>query len=81
MLRWEIWEQLRRHLCRKFLEHTNGALSKPVAEMNQPQIHGAESPVCQSSPEANQELFVFQKVDSDWKIARYCFSTTNPPRA
>jgi uncharacterized protein (TIGR02246 family) len=35
----------------------------------------------QSSPEANQELFVFQKVDSDWKIARYCFSTTNPPRA
>jgi uncharacterized protein (TIGR02246 family) len=35
----------------------------------------------QDSPEANQELFVFQKVDSDWKIARYCFSTTNPPRA
>jgi uncharacterized protein (TIGR02246 family) len=35
----------------------------------------------QSSPEANQELFVFQKVGSDWKIARYCFSTTNPPRA
>jgi len=34
----------------------------------------------QSSPEANQELFVFQKVASDWKIARYCFSTTNPPR-
>ena len=35
----------------------------------------------QSSPEANQELFVFQKVGGDWKIARYCFSTTNPPRA
>jgi hypothetical protein len=34
----------------------------------------------QSSPEANQELFVFQKVANDWKIARYCFSTTNPPR-
>ena len=34
----------------------------------------------QSSPEANQELFVFQKVGNDWKIARYCFSTTNPPR-
>ena len=32
-------------------------------------------------PEANQELFVLQKTDSgDWKIARYCFSTTNPPR-
>jgi uncharacterized protein (TIGR02246 family) len=35
----------------------------------------------QSSPEANQELFVFQKINDDWKIARYCFSTTNPPRA
>ena len=33
-----------------------------------------------SNPEANQELFVFQKVGGDWKIARYCFSTTNPPR-
>lgn len=32
-------------------------------------------------PEANQELFVFQKINGDWKIARYCFSTTNPPRA
>lgn len=30
--------------------------------------------------EANQELFVFQKIDGAWKIARYCFSTTNPPR-
>ena len=35
----------------------------------------------QSNPESNQELFVFQKVAGDWKIARYCFSTTNPPRA
>jgi ketosteroid isomerase-like protein len=33
------------------------------------------------SPEANQELFVFQKIDDAWKIARYCFSTTNPPHA
>jgi uncharacterized protein (TIGR02246 family) len=32
-------------------------------------------------PEANQELFVFEKTNTgDWKIARYCFSTTNPPR-
>lgn len=31
--------------------------------------------------EANQELFLFQKVDGVWKIARYCFSTTNPARA
>ena len=31
--------------------------------------------------EANQELFVFQKIDGAWKIARYCFSTTNPPPA
>jgi uncharacterized protein (TIGR02246 family) len=35
----------------------------------------------QTSPEANQKLFVFQKIGSEWKIARYCFSTTNPPRA
>jgi uncharacterized protein (TIGR02246 family) len=34
-----------------------------------------------SSAEANQELFVFQKIGAEWKIARYCFSTTNPPRA
>jgi len=32
-------------------------------------------------PEANQELFLFQEIDGAWKIARYCFSTTNPPRA
>lgn len=32
-------------------------------------------------PEHNQELFVLEKTDSgDWKIARYCFSTTSPPR-
>jgi len=31
--------------------------------------------------EANQELFLFQKIDGVWKIARYCFCTTNPPRA
>ena len=27
----------------------------------------------------NQELFVFQKLNDGWKIARYSFSTTNPP--
>ena len=32
-------------------------------------------------PEANQELFVFNKIGGAWKIARYCFSTTNPPSA
>jgi uncharacterized protein (TIGR02246 family) len=32
-------------------------------------------------PEGNQELFLFQKIDGVWKIARYCFSTTNPERA
>jgi uncharacterized protein (TIGR02246 family) len=35
----------------------------------------------ESSPESNQELFIFQKLGGAWKIARYCFSTTNPPRA
>lgn len=34
----------------------------------------------ESSAEANQELFLFQKIQGAWKIARYCFSTTNPPR-
>jgi|SRR6516164_4572250 uncharacterized protein (TIGR02246 family) len=34
----------------------------------------------ESGPEANQELFVFQRIDGTWKIARYCFSPTNPPR-
>jgi ketosteroid isomerase-like protein len=32
-------------------------------------------------PETNQELFLFQKIGGAWKIARYCFCTTNPPRA
>jgi len=29
--------------------------------------------------EANQELFVLNKAGGTWKIARYSFSTTNPP--
>jgi len=33
----------------------------------------------ETSAEGNQELFVFQKLGDTWKIARYCFSTTNPP--
>lgn len=33
-----------------------------------------------SGPETNQELFVMQRVDGAWKIVRYAFSTTNPPR-
>lgn len=32
-------------------------------------------------PEANQELFLFQKIAGDWKIARYAFSVTNPAPA
>ena len=32
------------------------------------------------SAEANQELFIFRKCsDGSWKIARYSFSSTNPP--
>jgi len=34
----------------------------------------------ETSAEANQELFVLQRIQGAWKIARYCFSTTNPPR-
>ncbi|MGB5701005.1 YybH family protein [Muriicola sp.] len=29
-------------------------------------------------PEANRELFVFEKVDGAWKIARYMFNKTAP---
>ena len=32
-----------------------------------------------TSSEGNQELFIFQRIDDDWKIARYCFSTTLRP--
>jgi uncharacterized protein (TIGR02246 family) len=32
------------------------------------------------SAEANQELFIFRRTDTAWKIARYSFSSTNPPR-
>jgi uncharacterized protein (TIGR02246 family) len=32
------------------------------------------------SPEGNQELFIFSKAaDGKWRIARYSFSSTNPP--
>jgi uncharacterized protein (TIGR02246 family) len=35
-----------------------------------------------TSPEGNQELFIFNKgEDGKWRIARYSFSTTNPPPA
>lgn len=30
------------------------------------------------APEANRELFVFEKVDGVWKIARYMFNKTAP---
>ena len=29
-------------------------------------------------PEANRELFVFEKVSGEWKIARYMFNKTEP---
>ena len=34
----------------------------------------------ETSNEANQELFILQKNGAEWKIARYCFCTTNPPK-
>jgi hypothetical protein len=33
----------------------------------------------QTSTEADQELFVLQKIQGDWKIARFCFATTIRP--
>ena len=32
------------------------------------------------SKEGNSELFVFKKTEEEWKIARYCFCTSNPPK-
>ena len=29
-------------------------------------------------PEANRELFVFEKANGEWKIARYMFNKTEP---
>ncbi len=31
--------------------------------------------------EANNELFIFRKENSNWKIHRYLFATSNPPTA
>lgn len=31
-------------------------------------------------PEANRELFVFEKVNGEWKIARYMFNKTEPSK-
>jgi uncharacterized protein (TIGR02246 family) len=39
-------------------------------------IHGTGDTI----PEANRELFVFEKVDDEWKIARYMFNKTEPKR-
>jgi uncharacterized protein (TIGR02246 family) len=35
----------------------------------------------EKAAEGNQELFLFQKLGGEWKIARYCFSSTNPAGA
>ena len=32
----------------------------------------------ESVPEANRELFVFEKIAGEWKIARYMFNETEP---
>jgi len=31
-------------------------------------------------PEANRELFIFEKLDNEWKIARYMFNKTEPKK-
>lgn len=33
------------------------------------------------APESNRELFVFERREDDWKIARYMFNKTSPPGA
>ncbi|OJJ14382.1 hypothetical protein BKI52_43420 [marine bacterium AO1-C] len=39
-------------------------------------IHATQATV----PEANRELFVFEKVAGNWKIARYMFNKTEPQK-
>jgi len=34
----------------------------------------------QKAPEANRELFVFEKIHGEWKIARYMFNKTEPKK-
>lgn len=34
----------------------------------------------QTVPEENRELFVFEKVDGEWKIARYMFNKMSPKK-
>lgn len=34
----------------------------------------------QTVPEENRELFVFEKVDGEWKIARYIFNKKSPQK-
>lgn len=41
--------------------------------------HVTVNAIKQRVPDANHELFIFQKSDDNaWKIARYSFATTNP---
>jgi uncharacterized protein (TIGR02246 family) len=40
--------------------------------------HVTVNAIKQRVPDANHELFIFQKGDDAWKIARYSFATTNP---
>jgi uncharacterized protein (TIGR02246 family) len=41
--------------------------------------HVTVNAIKQRVPDANHELFIFQKSNDDaWKIARYSFATTNP---
>lgn len=35
----------------------------------------------QTVPESNRELFVFEKVNGQWKIARYMFNKTSPQKS
>jgi uncharacterized protein (TIGR02246 family) len=40
----------------------------------------ADNATGRKSAEGNQELFIFKQQGSEWKIARYSFSPTNPPQ-
>lgn len=81
-----------RSAYRKVFETTTLDIKFDVAEVHQvapdwafarATSHGTakEKATGKSAVEESQELIVFQKVDGQWKIARYGFWSVNPPRA
>jgi len=55
------------------------ACAQPTTQLTKVQVDHCHDSADARCGNSLQELFVFQKIDGAWKIARYCFCTTNPP--